>query len=136
VFTIVDRGVVVWYPGIMERDMPIMQIATDGSGGVVEKSELRSMRQILGDEFGRELRVIRTGGGDEHFASREQRTDGTNILAIAPGVACTYRRNTRTIAAMEAAGVKVLKISGSELVRGLGGPRCMTMPLRRSAADK
>lgn len=135
VFTIVDLGVVVWYPGIMERAMPITQIATDGSGGIVEKAESRSLKGILSDEFGRELRIIRTGGGDEHFADREQRTDGTNILAIAPGVACTYRRNVRTTAAMESAGVNVLKISGSELVRGLGGPRCMTMPLRRATVQ-
>ncbi len=131
VFTIVNRGVVVWFPGVMERIDRIEQLASDGSGGMVQKLEDRSLRQILSDEFGTELKVIRTGGGDEHFASREQRTDGTNILAIAPGVACTYKRNSKTIKAMEAAGVECISIGGSELVRGLGGPRCMTMPLRR-----
>jgi arginine deiminase len=97
----------------------------------VRKAETRSLTQILSDEFGKELKIIRTGGGDEHFASREQRTDGTNILAIAPGVACTYKRNARTITAMEQAGIECIAVTGSELVRGLGGPRCMTMPLRR-----
>jgi arginine deiminase len=131
IFTIVDRGVVVWYPGVMEGIHHIAHFADDGSGGVAEKKETRSLTQILSDEFGKELKVIRTGGGDEHFASREQRTDGTNILAIAPGVACTYRRNVRTIAAMQAAGIECITVTGSELVRGLGGPRCMTMPLQR-----
>lgn len=134
VFTIVDRGVVVWYPGVMEQIRQIEHFAWDAvSGVVVRKPESRSLTQILSDEFGRELKVIRTGGGDEHYASREQRTDGTNLLAIAPGVACTYRRNVKTIQAMEKAGVQVIAISGSELVRGLGGPRCMTMPLSRKA---
>lgn len=131
VFTIVNRGVVVWFPGVMERIDRIEQLASDGSGGMVQKREERSLSQILSDEFGTELKVIRTGGGDEHFASREQRTDGTNILAIAPGVACTYKRNSKTIKAMEKAGIECIAIGGSELVRGLGGPRCMTMPLRR-----
>ncbi|MEK6643798.1 MAG: arginine deiminase family protein [Planctomycetota bacterium] len=132
VFTIVDRGVVVWYPGVMEQIKQIEHFAWDAVNGVVvRKPESRSLTQILSDEFGRELKVIRTGGGDEHYASREQRTDGTNLLAVAPGVACTYRRNVKTIQAMEKAGIKIIAISGSELVRGLGGPRCMTMPLSR-----
>jgi len=132
VFTIVDRGVVVWFPGVMEQIERIDHFAADSSGGLVRKQETRSLAQILTDEFGCELKIIRTGGGDEHFASREQRTDGTNILAMSPGVACTYKRNVRTIKAMQAAGIEVIAIGGSELVRGLGGPRCMTMPLRRS----
>lgn len=135
VFTIVDRGVVVWYPGVMEQIERIDHFACDDAGSVVRKAESRSLTQILSDEFGRELKIIRTGGGDEHFASREQRTDGTNILAIAPGVACTYKRNARTIKAMEQAGIECIAVGGSELVRGLGGPRCMTMPLRRTTAS-
>ncbi|HWL94239.1 MAG TPA: arginine deiminase family protein, partial [Phycisphaerae bacterium] len=131
VFTIVDRGVVVWFPGVMDRLEKIARLSSDGNGGMTRVIETRNITQILSEEFGTELKVIRTGGGDDHFASREQRTDGTNILAIAPGVACTYRRNQRTIAAMQKAGIECLSISGSELVRGLGGPRCMTMPLRR-----
>ena len=132
VFTIVDRGMVVWYAGVMDQIKFVSLFQPDGGGGVLQKIEERSLPQILSDEFGCEVTIIRTGGGDEHYASREQRTDGTNILAIAPRVACTYERNARTIAAMEKAGVDVVKVVGSELVRGLGGPRCMTMPLRRS----
>lgn len=131
VFTIVDRGVVVWFPGVMERISQIEHFTWDPAGVVVRKPETRTLTQILSDEFGMPIKIIRTGGGDDHYASREQRTDGTNILAIAPGVVCTYRRNARTITAMEKAGVHVIAISGSELVRGLGGPRCMTMPLAR-----
>ena len=40
-----------------------------------------------------------------------------------------------TTAALEEHGVTCLVIDGSELVRGLGGPRCMTMPLRRRGND-
>jgi len=133
VFTIVDQGLVVWYPGVMENLKFIHRYEADGSGGVHRVTEERNLEQILSDEFGKPLQVVRTGGGSEHYASREQRTDGTNILAIAPRVACTYERNQRTVAAMREAGIEVITVSGSELVRGLGGPRCMTMPLRRRA---
>ena len=136
VFTIVDRGVVVWYPGVMERVENIEHFMWDPAGVVVRKTETRSLTQILSDEFGKEIKIIRTGGGDDHYASREQRTDGTNILAIAPGVACTYRRNAKTIQAMQKAGIQTIEIGGSELVRGLGGPRCMTMPLSRGPESR
>jgi len=134
ILTIVDRGVVVWYPGVMEHIKNVNHYEPDGAGGVRRKADARDLRRILSDEFGREVSIIRTGGGDQHYASREQRTDGANILAVAPGVACTYERNARTIVAMEKAGVEVIRIVGSELVRGLGGPRCMSMPLSRAAA--
>lgn len=131
VFTCVDDHTVVWYPGVMEHIKYIHHYELDDSGKVIRQPDDRSLVDILSDEFEKEVRIIRTGGGDEHYASREQRTDGTNTLAIAPRVACTYERNTRTIAAMEEAGIECVSIQGSELVRGLGGPRCMTMPLRR-----
>lgn len=131
VLTIVDHGVVVWFPGVMEHIKYIHHLEEDASGQVLRRPDERNLEQILSDEFGRPVEIVRTGGGDEHFASREQRTDGTNTLALAPRVACTYERNTRTIAAMEKAGIECVSIIGSELVRGLGGPRCMTMPLRR-----
>ena len=134
VLTIVDHGVVVWYPGVMEHIKHIHHIELV-DGKVVRTRDDRNLVRVLSDEFGRDVEVIRTGGGDEHFASREQRTDGTNVLALSPRVACTYERNTRTIAAMEKAGIECVSVVGSELVRGLGGPRCMTMPLRRRSAD-
>jgi len=131
VFTCVDRNTVVWYPGVMEHINYIHHYEPDADGKAVRKADDRNLVQILSDEFGEDVNIVRTGGGDEHYASREQRTDGTNTLAIAPRVACTYERNTHTIAAMEEAGIECVTIQGSELVRGLGGPRCMTMPLRR-----
>lgn len=133
VFGIVNRGVVVWFPGVMDA-VKNVHFYEQTADGVVRKEDTRDLPRLLSDEFGQALTVVSTGGGDEIHASREQRMDGTNILAIAPGVACTYERNARTIKAMEKAGIECVKIVGSELIRGLGGPRCMTMPLRRKAS--
>ncbi|HRX87025.1 MAG TPA: arginine deiminase family protein, partial [Phycisphaerae bacterium] len=132
VFTVVDRGTVVWFPGVMEQLGHIQHYESGPAGGVIRRPDERDLRRILSDEFGREVEVIQTGGGDAHYASREQRTDGTNVFAIAPRKVISYDRNERTIAALEKAGVECVRVQGSELVRGLGGPRCMTMPLRRA----
>ncbi len=136
VFTILDRGTVLWFPEVMKGLSGVHRYEVDGgSDKIVAKriADDRLFENILSDEFGTALTAINTGGGSKHFAPREQRMDGTNALAIAPRLAITYERNERTIAAMEEAGVACIRIEGSELVRGLGGPRCMTMPLRRSA---
>ena len=77
--------------------------------------------------------IIDTAGGHKHYAAREQRSDAANALALAPRVVVTYDRNERTMGVLEDHGVTCIGIDDSELVRGLGGPRCMSMPLRRSS---
>jgi len=70
---------------------------------------------------------------EEHVveALREQWNDGANALALRPGQVLAYARNDRTFRALEEERVEVLAFKGGELVRGRGGARCMTMPLRR-----
>ncbi|CAM0496456.1 arginine deiminase family protein [Thermoanaerobacter kivui] len=75
--------------------------------------------------------LIESGGGDEIRGAREQWNDSTNTLAIAPGVVMAYNRNEITNNTLRNHGIKVIEIEGSELVRGRGGPRCMSMPLNR-----
>ena len=76
--------------------------------------------------------LIKCGGGSVIDAAREQWNDGSNTFCIAPGKVIAYSRNYVTNKAMEDAGVQVLTIPSSELSRGRGGPRCMTMPLVRA----
>lgn len=134
VFTILDRGVVLWYPEVMENLEFVHRYEPDPNDPlqVQRVPENRDLPTLLADEFDCELTVIPTAGGSKHYAAREQRTDGANAFAIAPRVAITYERNEYTIKALKNHGVNCIEIDDSELVRGLGGPRCMTMPLRRA----
>ena len=71
-------------------------------------------------------------GLDPVTAEREQWDDGNNTLAIAPRVAVAYERNDETNDRLEDAGIEVVRIAGSELGSGRGGPRCMSCPVSRA----
>ncbi|MDX2140063.1 MAG: arginine deiminase family protein [Chloroflexota bacterium] len=136
VFTIIARGVIVVYPDVIDRIDTIRRYepALTSDGELIAQSfrETRKFHTLLADEFGTPLTVVNTGGNDARYASREQGADGTNVFAIAPGRVISYDRNLHTNAAMRSLGIEVLEIEGSELVRGLGGPRCMALPLKRA----
>ena len=70
-------------------------------------------------------------GLDPVTAEREQWDDGNNTLALAPRVAVAYVRNDETNERLEEAGIEVVRIEGSELGSGRGGPRCMSCPISR-----
>jgi arginine deiminase len=97
------------------------------------------------------LEPILCGGEQRGLQEREQWASGCNLLSLRPGVACAYQRNEETLDQLdragfgiveaedylsedsdaEAPGRRVITFRGSELVRGGGGPRCMTFPFRR-----
>ncbi|MCY7396363.1 MAG: arginine deiminase [Nocardioides sp.] len=70
-------------------------------------------------------------GLDPVTAEREQWDDGNNTLALAPRLAVAYERNEETNARLEDAGIEVVRVAGSELGSGRGGPRCMSCPISR-----
>lgn len=132
VFTIIDRGKVLWYPDVIKQIRYIHRYEAHDAAAARRVPEDRDLERILRDEFGCQLTIIKTAGGKKPHAAKEQRMDGANVLAIAPSVGITYVRNEHTTRELQQHGVTCLGIDDSELVRGLGGPRCMTMPLRRS----
>ncbi|WKC84783.1 arginine deiminase [Borrelia sp. CA_690] len=102
-----------------------------GSGKVNIKKEKAKLRDVLSFYLGRKIDIIKCAGGDLIHGAREQWNDGANILTIAPGEVVAYSRNHVTNRLFEENGIKVHRIPSSELSRGRGGPRCMSMPLVR-----
>lgn len=131
VFTMVDRDAFTIYPGLVDH-LHIAELRYEEDGnleGIVDHHSLADcLRRTLEIDH---PRFIETGGGDPIAAAREQWNDGTNTLAIAPGVVVTYRRNVVSNQVLRENGVKVYEVRGAELGRGRGGPRCMSHPLLR-----
>ena len=103
-----------------------------GENGKLDTSEFHGeLKEILEKYLNKEVILIPCGGEDRVTAEREQWSDGSNTIAIAPGVVIAYERNDITNSVLRKYGVKVFEIPSSELSRGRGGPRCMCMPLER-----
>lgn len=135
VCTMVDRDAVLMYPKVAD-ELAAYTINANGGHLPDDVAALRvegpepflvAAAKAMGLDT---LRVIDTGL-DPVTAEREQWDDGNNTLAIASRLCVAYERNVETNARLEEAGIEVIKIPGSELGSGRGGPRCMSCPIHR-----
>lgn len=102
-----------------------------------------------------EARFVACGNGEYPYDQREQWSSACNFVTVKPGVAITYRRNTKTIEGFKELGYEVIAaenflaeaaagkrdkesmqntiitIPAGELTRGSGGPHCLTFPIMR-----
>ena len=127
--TMIDADAVVMYPNLAHSLQA--WTVTGGPDDELLVREPRPFLEAAAEAMGIDrLRVIDTGL-DPVTAEREQWDDGNNTLAIAPRLCVAYERNVETNAQLERAGIEVVRISGSELGSGRGGPRCMSCPIQR-----
>jgi len=156
VFTFLDRNqCMVYEPLILQPNRYLTIHIHIDNGKVKSISEVANIPTIL-KELGMEMETLYCGGRrDSMIQEREQWHSGANFFAIAPGKVIGYGRNVNTIEEMNNHGYAVIKandvilnkidinnynkyvvtIDGSELSRGGGGCRCMTMPVRRKAVE-
>ena len=149
-FTQIDHGLCVVSPPqfIGPQRLAVLH-RRKGKAGVREMPDFfAALKEV---DFA--LEPILCGGSDRALQEREQWASGCNLLALRPGLALAYKRNEATLGELEKAGFRIvgfedflsgddqvndeeraiLTIRGSELVRGGGGPRCMSLPLLRDA---
>ncbi|HEC2148996.1 TPA: arginine deiminase [Staphylococcus delphini] len=134
VFTMIDYDKFTMHAAIFkeENQMNIFTIEKDETTNDIKISHSSQLKKTLEDALHVDnIQFIPTGNGDAIDGAREQWNDGSNTLTIRPGVVVTYDRNYVSNQLLREHGVKVIKITGSELVRGRGGPRCMSQPLFR-----
>ncbi len=155
VFTLLDVDKCMVYEPVILKQNNLRTLHIDISSGHVkiweEDNLIDSLRRL-----GMELEPVFCGDNkDEWVQEREQWHSGANFFAFAPGKIIGYQRNISTITALNNSGFEVLEaedvisgrkniedyqrcvvtMEGSELARGGGGCRCMTMPVRRQPVD-
>ena len=124
------------------------------NGEVTSIEEEKNLPKAL-KKLGIDMKPVRCGGGiDSWTQEREQWHSGANFFAFAPGKVIGYERNVHTIEQLNRNGFQIVQakdilsglceipkgkcmitIPGSELARGGGGARCMSMPIRRGKVD-
>ncbi len=130
VFTMVDRDKFTVHPNILSEITVYVMELVDGKVHIQE--EQGRLEDILKKHLDLEqVTLIKCGSDSPIDAAREQWSDGSNTLAIAPGEVVVYERNYVTNRILEDNGITVHTIPCSELSRGRGGPRCMSMPFVR-----
>ena len=155
VFTFLDRDKCMVYEPLILNPGPYQTVHVKIHNGRLlgirrERSIIHALRKL-----GMELEPVPCGGEDEWNQEREQWHSGANFFCVAPGKVIGYARNNYTVEAMSRAGFEIIRardvirdkvdlagrerymitLEGSELPRGGGGARCMTMPVSRNPVE-
>jgi len=155
-FTFLDRNFCILYEPLILRKNRYQTIHIQIDNGKVKGiKEEDNILQVM-NSIGFDIKPVYCGGkGDPLLMEREQWHSAANFLALAPGKVIGYERNDYTLEDLNKNGFEIIKaadfirddlniddykrlvitIPGSEMARGGGGPRCLTMPLRRQRIE-
>lgn len=152
VFTLLDRDKCIVFEPLILNPGTHQTVHIKIQHGKLQS--IKSEKNLLSalKKLGMDLEPVLCGGTDDWNQEREQWHSGANFFAVGPGQVLGYARNNYTMEAMNNAGFEIIKandvladkidlekaskyvitIDGSELPRGGGGARCMTMPINRT----
>ncbi|MBN2892508.1 MAG: arginine deiminase [Bacteroidales bacterium] len=151
VFTLLDHDKCMIYEPVMLKSNKYSTIHLTVDNGKIKNIKYKENVLDALKSLKIDLKPVLCGGKHEHNQEREQWHSGANFFAFAPGKVIGYERNVHTIDEMNRSGFEVVSatdviegkvdlnkiekvvvtIHGSELSRGGGGARCMTMPIKR-----
>lgn len=155
IFTMVDRDRAVVFPPLITGMNKCRAFHVHFDNANVKRIvEYTGVLEALRTQ-GLDLKPIACGGDDALRQEREQWSSGANFFAMAPGQIIGFEHNQATAEELAKNGFEVVKaddviredrklepgkatlvtMEGSELSRGGGGCRCMTMPLNRNPVD-
>ncbi|MGV3188411.1 arginine deiminase [Staphylococcus chromogenes] len=132
VFTMIDYDKFTMHAAILKSEGHMNIFTIEPGDDDIKITHSNQLKKTLEEALNIDhIELIPTGNGDTIDGPREQWNDGSNTLCIRPGVVVTYDRNYVSNTLLREKGLKVIEIPGGELVRGRGGPRCMSQPLYR-----
>lgn len=151
VFTFLNKNECMVYEPVIMQPNRFKTIHIKIDHGKVAIGEEKNILDSL-SKLGMDMQPIQCGGtADPWTQEREQWHSGANFFAVGPGKVIGYNRNVATVEELNKHGYAVIPapdviegktdlsdyekyvvtLDGSELSRGGGGARCMTMPVRR-----